>query len=233
MNSSDGSPSLARPAVPNLRLLCGTGAAVLVGVVAVFLCYLFVDRPVATWVHSLGLGADRWLKQPTYWNAYVEYGAPFIVALLVLRRAFGPWRDVERVLLATALSVLVASDLAEQLKVVFGRPWPETWTHDNSSFIGNGDYAFRWFRGSDDYGSFPSGHTTVICAAMSVLWYTWPKLRWLYAFAVLAVVVGLVGNDYHFVGDVVAGGFLGWLCGRWSFAVFGLAATFASSDQKS
>jgi hypothetical protein len=42
-----------------------------------------------------------------------------------------------------------------------------------------------------------------------VLWVAYPKLRPLWALMVLAVVIGLIGADYHFVSDIVAGGFLG------------------------
>ena len=42
-----------------------------------------------------------------------------------------------------------------------------------------------------------------------MLWFAYPKLRPLWGLTVLAVGVGLIGADYHFVSDIVAGGFLG------------------------
>ena len=59
------------------------------------------------------------------------------------------------------------------------------------------------------YAAFPSGHTAVTCAVISVLWIYCPKWRWLYALAVLGVAIGLIGANYHFVSDVIAGGFVG------------------------
>jgi membrane-associated phospholipid phosphatase len=44
---------------------------------------------------------------------------------------------------------------------------------------------------------------------MSVLWICYPRFRLLYAVAIATVAVGLVGADFHFLGDVIAGGFVG------------------------
>ena len=51
--------------------------------------------------------------------------------------------------------------------------------------------------------------TAVTCAVISVLWIYYPAWRWLYVLAVLAVALGLIGANYHFVSDVIAGGFVG------------------------
>jgi membrane-associated phospholipid phosphatase len=44
---------------------------------------------------------------------------------------------------------------------------------------------------------------------MTVLWICYPRWRPLYALVVAAVVVGLIGADFHFLSDIVAGAFLG------------------------
>jgi membrane-associated phospholipid phosphatase len=41
------------------------------------------------------------------------------------------------------------------------------------------------------------------------LWIGYPKLRLVYLAGVLTVAVALVGADFHFVSDVVAGAFVG------------------------
>lgn len=203
------------------RLIFRSVLSLLICAAVVAMCYQFVDWRVAQWVHREQLGKNYpVLKWPTYLSGWLEVTALVVICLLVVWRTFAPWQRWKKVLLTAALSVTVASGIAEQVKVVFGRPWPETWRDDNSSYIGNGDYDFRWFHGNDDYGSFPSGHTTIICAAMSVVWIGWPQARWLAALLVAAVVVGLVGNNYHFVGDTVAGAFLGSVVGAWSSAAF-------------
>jgi membrane-associated phospholipid phosphatase len=80
---------------------------------------------------------------------------------------------------------------------------------NNPSFIRDGAYGFNFFHGGPGYASFPSGHTAATCAVISVLWIMVPKWRPLYALVVLAVAAGLIGANYHFLSDVIAGGFVG------------------------
>jgi membrane-associated phospholipid phosphatase len=54
-----------------------------------------------------------------------------------------------------------------------------------------------------------SGHTAVTCAVASVLWIYFPKARRLYVLGALAVAIGLIGANYHFLSDVIAGSFVG------------------------
>jgi membrane-associated phospholipid phosphatase len=192
------------------RLMLQTVLSLVVCAALVAICYAFVDRPVARWVHEHRLGEGHWLRQPTYIVPWLEAAAPWVVY------AWRPWSRWQRVLLTMALNLLVAVALKEQLKWVFGRPWPETWIDNNPSYLGDGLYAFQWFRGGEIFGSFPSGHTTAICAAASIVWIAWPAWRWLVLTVVVLVVVGLVGDNYHFVGDTIAGATLGWLSGVWA-----------------
>ena len=108
-----------------------------------------------------------------------------------------------------AASIIVSAALKNELKFVFGRTWPETWTNNNPSLIRDGVYSFNFFRSGRAYESFPSGHTAAVCSAMSVLWLCYRRWRALCALAVLLVVIGLIGSDFHFLSDVVAGGFVG------------------------
>jgi hypothetical protein len=47
----------------------------------------------------------------------------------------------------------------------------------------------------------------------AVVWVAYPRWRWACAIAAAAVSIGLIGMNYHFVGDVIAGGFVGALIG--------------------
>jgi membrane-associated phospholipid phosphatase len=108
-----------------------------------------------------------------------------------------------------SISLIMAKATKDLLKYVFGRTWPETWTHNNPSFIHDGVYGFNFFHSGPGYESFPSGHTAATCAVISVLWIYYPRYRALYAIVVAAVVVGLIGANYHFLADTIAGGFVG------------------------
>ena len=108
--------------------------------------------------------------------------------------AFGHWALAGRLLskIVTAgvlcsISLIVAETIKSQLKFAFGRLWPDTWVQNNPSFIHDGVYGFNLFHGGPGYASFPSGHTSATCAVILVVWIMYPKLRPLYALAVLAV----------------------------------------------
>ena len=103
--------------------------------------------------------------------------------------------------------------IKDQLKFVFGRTWPDTWINNNPSLIRDGVSGFNFFHGGAGYSAFPSGHTTVTCAVVAVFWVSYPRYRPLYAALVAVVVIGLIGANYHFLSDVIAGGFIGWLTG--------------------
>ena len=197
---------------------------VLLLVVGVAGCILFVDRPVADFVHAR-LATQRPLFAAL---THIVDPAPVFASLVLVwtlsQIARGrTMSGLEDVLLRTAVSVCAAVLVKDQLKWAFGRTWPETWTNNNPSWIGNGVYGFFPFHGGQGWFSFPSGHTTVICAVTSVLWLHWPRGRPLYAAAALAVTVGLLGADYHWVSDILAGAALGTTVGLVS-ATFGTRA---------
>ena len=70
---------------------------------------------------------------------------------------------------------------------------------------------FFWFRMAGGYGCFPSGHMTVFTALGASLSYFYPRNRLIYHSLLILLGVLLVGSDYHFLSDVMAGAFLGAL----------------------
>jgi membrane-associated phospholipid phosphatase len=193
---------------------------------AVVLCYYFVDRPVAVYVHDHGVSNFTTLKWLTYPPPVVQTWSPLVIALLLVRRAAGPWRRWQLVLLVACVSLIVADQFRESLGQLCGRDWPETWHDDNPSLIGTGDYGFHPFQSAGDAGSFPSGHAARIVGFLWVFWIAMPRGRWLYAILAAPMLLALIGMNYHFVGDVIAGSVLGGIVG--AFAI-----TLASSQSSS
>jgi membrane-associated phospholipid phosphatase len=183
--------------------------ALLSCVVLTTLAILFVDRAASTWSYTE-------LHRPVLcvWLTHIVDPLPWVAAGGLLcggaAVALG-WRPGEcgKTGLACCASVALAIMIKEQLKYAFGRTWPETWTNHNPSWISNAAYGFHPFHGGEGWSSFPSGHTTVITAFAAVLWLRVPSLRWLAVTLVVLVVGGLLGSDFHWVGDMVAGAFLG------------------------
>jgi len=202
-------------------------------------------RAIATWSASLAgtaaisAGAYLWLDRPIALTSYSyhAYQASFATLTYIAEPlaplacavffALGLWVFSGRALshagtaaLLASISVLVTELTKSQLKYVFGRTWPETFVQNNPSFIRDGVYGFNFFHGGPGYGSFPSGHTAAVCALVSVLWIMLPKGRPLYVLVVAAVVIGLIGADYHFLSDMIAGGFLGTSIGWMTVALW-------------
>jgi membrane-associated phospholipid phosphatase len=183
----------------------------LVTAVLVTICYFFLDRPIAYFSNSLHRPPGFiWMQKiPEWFRIFAPICLMAVGVYALTGRALA---KPIAVLFLASLSLVASGVIKDQLKIVFGRYWPDTWTHNNPSLIGNGSYGFHPFElkpFSSWYESFPSGHTTATCAVIGVLWFCWPKFRWLYVLIVLTVVIGLLGANYHFLGDIFGGAFLG------------------------
>jgi len=187
--------------------------AALSGVVVVPLTVLLLDRPVASWAAATTHGMPLFVSL-TLISEWLLRIAAVIVAAAGAGWLLG-WRPgrAALVVVVACLAAFVSWSLKEILKFAFGRTWPETWTNNNPSWIKDGVFGFFPFHGGTGWSSFPSGHTTTISAAMIVLAIAWPRLGLLWALPVLLVAIGLIGADFHFLGDIVAGAYMGAACG--------------------
>ena len=198
------------------RLVWRSSAGLMACSAVVALCYFFVDRPVAFFVRDHDLPAHRLLAWLTYPPPVLQEWAPLALAALAVRRAWGPFARWQRALLAACLALILAEQFRESVQPLFGRYWPDTWIDNNPSLLRDGAYGFHPFHSGAAYGSFPSGHTARTAAVAAVVWAAYPAWRWACAAAVVLVAVGLVGMNYHFVGDVAAGAYLGGLVGAYT-----------------
>lgn len=188
-------------------------------VVLTLLSIAFLDSPVSTWAHTLHRPA------PLEWLTHII--DPFLpaasIALLgsAVALVFG-WRlgPLGRIIIALCIAVLITTVIKDELKFLFGRTWPETWVDRNPSWIHDGVYRFDPMHGGKGWAAFPSGHMAIITAPCTVLWLLASRIwRWLWAALILAVAVGLIASDYHFVADMIAGTFVGWACGVGTVAI--------------
>src|SRR5512143_1160632 len=70
---------------------------------------------------------------------------------------------------------------------------------------------FHWFHGGGNYNSFPSGHMAVFMALVIALWRFYPRYHSVYFGFLSALAMALIMTDYHFISDVIAGAYLGFL----------------------
>jgi membrane-associated phospholipid phosphatase len=187
------------------RWIFGLAATALVTTIS----YWWLDRPLAlifnnTFPYTRAFVTLTYLPDPL---------VPFAIVVFVglgLRSLSGRALSHAQIcVLLSSISLIVAEATKAQLKYLFGRTWPATWVNNNPSFLHDGVYGFNFFHGGPEYASFPSGHMAVTCAVLSILWIYYPTARILYTVAGLAVAMGLLGANYHFLSDVIAGSFVG------------------------
>src|SRR4029077_19177622 len=131
------------------RLLRRTLSITAFCIATVFICYFWIDRPVAFFVYRHHINTIQFFRWLTYPPPEVQNWSALVVTILVVRRAWGPFLRWQKVLLVACISLIVADDFRISLCDVFGRYWPETWTHDNPSLIGTGTYGFHPFQRGD------------------------------------------------------------------------------------
>jgi membrane-associated phospholipid phosphatase len=200
-------PELPSNAYRQLLIRSAVGLAAVA--VLVVVCYFYFDRPVAYFVAKHKL-ADTpklvWLTEPP---PIVQAWSPLVVAVVLAAWAWRTPRRWQRVLLTACLTLIVADQVRESLGDLCGRYWPETWHDNNPSLIGTGAYGFHPFETDDDVGSFPSGHAARIVAFLGVFWFAYPRSRGACLLLGVPLAISLIAMNYHFVGDVIAGAYLG------------------------
>lgn len=205
--------------------------ALVLGVIAVVVCYLFVDRPVAWFVHNHRFYPDDFLVWPPLVSDWLTCLVVLGIVVVVAWRLWRPGGQLQTVLLAISVNLVVTSGIKSVLKWAFGRTWPEIWSDNTPSLIADGVYGFHPFHFGKAYQSFPSGHAAATFAVVSILWLSRPRWRMLYLVVGGLVCVLLVGLNFHFVGDVIAGAMLGSITGSCATKVFGLRPAMEKQDR--
>jgi membrane-associated phospholipid phosphatase len=171
---------------------------------AVWSCYLWLDRPIALWVRgtsgNLRVPADL-VNTPFSSTSFISACAFVICGLVAIsgRQLSTTGTTITMCVISTVSTVLIK----DQLKFMFGRTWPEM-------FVRNGAYGFHYFHYGRSLESFPSGHAAVAATILFIPWFLFPKLRMMAATCIVAVDVGLVMLNLHFLSDVIAGTFVGF-----------------------
>jgi membrane-associated phospholipid phosphatase len=176
---------------------------------ACVISYSWLDQPIALIAHAQSSHNHVFVQLTYIPDPLVPLAVITFIGLGLWNFARKPLCKLQTTGLICSISLIMAEATKDQLKYVFGRTWPETWVQHNPSFIRDGVYGFNFFHGGAGYASFPSGHATVTCAVISVLWILHPKFRVIYFMLIPAVGIGLIGADYHFLSDIIAGAFVG------------------------
>jgi membrane-associated phospholipid phosphatase len=167
----------------------------------------FLDEGVALWFDHL-LRSDPRLSR--YTSGIPDLLLPVVLVLsgamwaMYLRRVRrGSRDDKTRFYLLSGTAMPVAYVTKLMLKYLFGRMNTRAWLENPV------DRSFHWFHGGGEYSSFPSGHMAVFTPLAVACWLIFPKYRVAGLAVLIALGFALVATDYHYLSDVIAGGYLG------------------------
>lgn len=122
---------------------------------------------------------------------------------LLSRKSIADRRTLFFKILGTSLPV--AFVLKNILKWLFGRVDARIWLAHHQ------DLSFHWFHGGPHFNGFPSGHMLVFTTIFLALWGVFPRARSLFLLGWLSLAAALLLTEYHFLADVIAGSYLGYL----------------------
>lgn len=183
-------------------------------VIASVISIFYVDQPLTRWFHDVLNGELSSLAEVVTWFGLGD--TYFLISVLgyFLARLFSErlthlswarrWAQARGHFGFMFLSFLVSGVLVLVLKAVFGRCRP--YHSVNYSPLDFQPFTLDWH-----YQSYPSGHTQVgftLAAFLSLLYPRWTK-----SFFTLAAMIGLsrVVLEKHYLGDVLAGAYVGVL----------------------
>lgn len=187
----------------------------------VWLSVRWLDRPIALWIHDV-LGAKHVPVEATESPILSVSLVPACLFVLcglaaTIRRRFS---KLETTIALCTVSALAAIIVKDQLKLAFGRTWPDSWAPGVLSFLHDGIYGFHYLHYGKSFESFPSGHATVAASILSVPFILFPRLRTVCAICLIAVDVALVALNLHFFSDAIAGSFTGFSIGLFTIALW-------------
>lgn len=180
------------------------------------IAYFWIDRPLAIFMsHINGFSAA---KLGNY--SFTDNLTAIAYALILIIMAFYAYmRLVNRKstqLIAAAggisFAVPIAFFVKTQLQYILGR-MPVRYNNSNILLFVKNPHAYGMnFLGGG--GSFPSGHMCVFTAFMLMISFYYPKLKpyTIGALSLLAFI--LVFDNYHFLSDVIAGTYLGYIIAK-------------------
>jgi membrane-associated phospholipid phosphatase len=194
--------------------------------ITVVVCIAYIDRPAAEFFDEyLGHTTARvWINR-----ALTPLDLTAAIALLLVLgcwiwarsgRLLPSWTRTPLLCFWAALWASIACFIFKRL---FGR------AQADPEFIQNHIYGFRFLHGGWHWHSFPSGTAAISTAIVSVLWILQPRWRALGVLTFALLCAAVVVTNTHWVGDVIAGMFMGSFIG-WMTAQVAMSGKRRKSD---
>lgn len=170
-------------------------------IILIILVYKFLDIPIATYFHQLDLRSNMHLLNIfTYLGQWSFYILLFLMAGLYFRYAHKnalfearSWYLLSCVIIPNLICIMV--------KICVSRARPDLLFSSN-------EFGFYWFKSSDLYWSFPSGHAITSIAVVSGLSVLIPRYFYLLFITASLVVISRVVLYRHYLSDVMTGAYI-------------------------
>lgn len=169
---------------------------------AVVVCYLYVDRPVLAYMHGVGPGWIRFffVKWTDAGESVLYLLLGSLAYLLVRRRD----RVQGRRILFFLYSILASGLVVNLIKPLAGRSRPELWL--NFGIYGFHPFYYHLFQTDSNLMlSFPSGHSSTAFAVGLSLSLLMPRYRWLFFLYAFLTAASRIVVMRHYPADVIAG----------------------------
>ncbi len=179
----------------------------LLAAVSVTGSYYLLDKPVAFFVKKVLMAKmdvfSSNVPDVLFLIVCVVSGASWAAYLYLTRHGvYNQHTRFSRMIAVTLPLTFVAKSV---LKMIVGRIDARFWVQYPRA------REFHWFHGSGNYTSFPSGHMAVFTAFFLAVARYYPRYRYA-AYGCLAVLsVALIATNYHFLSDVIAGAYVGFI----------------------
>lgn len=193
----------------NPFLLKRAKVALFITALACCLSYFFIDIPLAEYFEHISTplkivsNALTEMIDPIY--QYFIWPILYFAFRLIWRNDFLANRC-----LVLVMSIPLTNVVIGLIKALMGRPRPEL-------FFSLDLYGFTFFKISNTYQSFPSGHAGTIGADCGAFSCFYPKAT--LPLIILAFILALtrVTLTYHFFSDTLAGTMIGILISQWIY----------------
>jgi membrane-associated phospholipid phosphatase len=177
--------------------------------VAVALCMLLVDRPLALWLNTRFYGTAAFTIGAIilqFLERLLIAGAVFLVVAVGWRRLYGAPEWVNRLVVGGA-GAAVALLGALVLKVAIGR------SQVYPPFLQDHIYGFRLFAGSENFMAFPSATMAGVGAFVVGVGVHRRSQRAAAAVILITLAVALIVTGSHWLSDIIGGTYVGVISG--------------------
>jgi len=173
----------------------------LVTVMLVVVSYLFIDQPIAAYCNTL----NQSIVDTFQWITMLGVSTGYLICFFILFfffRFYKRQQDYAKRSLFLFLSIALSGIVSIIVKAIVGRFRPTMLFEENL-------YGVEFFRIGHEYNSFPSGHAVTVFALAMALSFLFPKYRFLFFCYALIVSISRVIINAHYIGDILAGAYIG------------------------